>query len=94
MNDVLADALLDLFVQASNLLWRWTAQVAGLTVELCRPTEEFELMTLDGRRFTGVAVMHEGVVLALLASESRRPRRTDHPHRDYVSDWDDGYFEA
>ncbi|HSC86232.1 MAG TPA: hypothetical protein VLC09_03140 [Polyangiaceae bacterium] len=94
MSDVLADALLGLFAQASGSLPERVAQLASLAAEFLRPDEELELLTLDGRRFTGVAVLHEGVVLALLASESRRSRRRYQPHRDYVPDWEDSYFES
>lgn len=93
MNDALTDVLLELFVLASSSIRQRAAEAAKFAAEFLRPAEELELTTPDGRRFTGVAVMHEGVVLALLASETPRSRRQHYRQRDYVPDWDEGYYE-
>ncbi len=92
MSDVLSDALLDLAERASGTLRNSAAEYIGLAAELLRPAEELELMTPDGRRYTGVAVMHEGVVLALLAAEAR-PRRRAYHGGNYAPDWDEVFYQ-
>lgn len=93
MNDVLTDALLEAFALASRSIKQGAARAAKLAADVLRPAEQLELMTPDGRRYTGVAVMHEGVVLALLATEAPRSRRTHYSRRSHVPEWDEDYFE-
>ena len=87
VTDVLVDALLSFAERAASSFTSRAAGAIGLAASVLCPPDDLELMTPDGRRYTGVAVMHEGFVVALLAVETRRPRRRAHDYMD-PDDWD------
>ena len=68
----IVEAIAELTGRIVEALRQRTSTASSRLREMVAPTEEIELVTRDGRRFTGVFVLSGGRVLAMLAIEVPR----------------------